>query len=546
MGPTGSNAQHAPLAVVADSDQDRLGASTTALTSAGFEVLSARDPASLAALINARTPSVIVVENALADSLHNPGAPILLLVGPEDSVDPKTVEAWRQADYIFSPVRNDELVQRVKALVGRAAERVRNRSKVEALRENLRNVSAAIRETNDPQIIANHVVRGFGRALDVDHVWFATFRDERVPLIRAQCNRSGLPQLPAKLGPSEETIIEVSNRLWAEAEVLAVTDHREEPDSRITKALHEWAEELHPISTVLLPVGEGSSALGVILLATVQERHPWTSAEIALMQHVAGNVAHGLIQGHLIGAQQRVLHQLRQLDKAKTDFLATVNHELRTPLTSITAYLDMIRDGAGGPVPEGISSMLDVVTRNSDRLRTLIEDMLTVSMQDASNLDLKPVDIAKLLQVVVATLRPLAESRHISVSFSEASEDVEITADEAKLEQVFTNIVANAIKFTPEGGQVGITSSVTASNGGPTSAVVRIADTGLGIPAHDLPHIFTRFYRASNATSAAVPGSGLGLAIAHDIISRHMGKMVFDSTLGTGTTVSVELPVGGP
>jgi two-component system phosphate regulon sensor histidine kinase PhoR len=206
----------------------------------------------------------------------------------------------------------------------------------------------------------------------------------------------------------------------------------------------------------------------------------------------------------------------------------------------------MIQDGSGGPVPEGISKMLDVIGRNSDRLRRLIEDMLTVSMQDGSNLDLKPVDIAKLLQVVVATLRPLAESRHVSVSFTEASEDIEITADEAKLEQVFTNIVANAIKFTPEGGQVGITSSVSASDNGARAATVRIADNGLGIPEHDLPHIFTRFYRASNATAAAVPGSGLGLAIAHDIISRHMGRLLLDSTLGSGTTVSVELPVGGP
>jgi signal transduction histidine kinase len=121
-----------------------------------------------------------------------------------------------------------------------------------------------------------------------------------------------------------------------------------------------------------------------------------------------------------------------------------------------------------------------------------------------------------------------------------------VTADEAKLEQVFTNIVANAIKFTPEGGRVGITSSMSASADGGRSALVQVADTGLGIPEHDLPHIFTRFYRASNATAAAVPGSGLGLAIAHDIISRHMGRMVFDSTLGSGTTVSVELPVGGP
>ncbi|WP_284986327.1 ATP-binding protein [Arthrobacter sp. fls2-241-R2A-172] len=546
MGETVADAGHSPSALVADSDEERLAASQSALTTAGFEVTTASDSASVALELQRHSPSVIVVGSFLARGLRSPGIPVLLLLDAEESVDVADIESLRMADYVLAPVRGAELVHRVRTLIGRSRERERSRGEIEALRESLRNVSSAIRETNDPQLIADHVVRGFGEALGVDHVWFATFRDERVPNIRAQWNGPGVAPLPARLGDSEETIAEAANKLWAEADVLAVSDHRKDPESAIAQALREWSGELHPISTVLLPVGEGATALGIILLCTVQEEHRWTRAEIALMQHVAGNVAHGLIQGHLISAQQRVLHQLRQLDKAKTDFLATVNHELRTPLTSITAYLDMIQDGSGGPVPEGISKMLDVIGRNSDRLRRLIEDMLTVSMQDGSNLDLKPVDIAKLLQVVVATLRPLAESRHVSLSFTEAGEDIEVTADEAKLEQVFTNIVANAIKFTPEGGRVGITSSVSASDNGARAATVRIADTGLGIPEHDLPHIFTRFYRASNATSAAVPGSGLGLAIAHDIISRHMGRLLLDSTLGSGTTVSVELPVGGP
>ncbi|UXM90824.1 ATP-binding protein [Paenarthrobacter sp. JL.01a] len=546
MGQNGAGVQHSLSAVVADSDADRLTVAADALGAAGFEVFRARDADDLSLQLQDHRPAVIVAGSALGQSLRSPGVPVLLLLGEDESVDVKAMESWRVADYVIGPVRGGEIIHRVNTLIRRSLERDRSRGEVEALRESLRSVSSAVRETNDPQQIADRVVRGFGEALGVDHVWFATFQDERVPSIRAQWSRDGLPMLPTRLGDSGNTIIDVANKLWTEADVLAVTDHRDDPGSEIAKALKAWSSELNPVSTVLLPVGEGASAMGIILLSTVEERHDWTRAEIALLQHVAGNVAHGLIQGHLISAQQRVLHQLRQLDKAKTDFLATVNHELRTPLTSITAYLDMIQDGSGGPVPEGINKMLDVIGRNSSRLRKLIEDMLTVSMQDGSNLDLKPVDIAKLLQVVVATLRPLAESRHVSVSVTESPEDIEVTADEAKLEQVFTNIVANAIKFTPEGGRVGISSAVSSSEDGGKAALVKIADNGLGIPEHDLPHILTRFYRASNATSAAVPGSGLGLAIAHDIISRHMGRMVFDSTLGSGTTVSVELPVGGP
>ncbi|MFJ5954465.1 ATP-binding protein [Paenarthrobacter sp. NPDC092416] len=547
MGTNGASIQHVSRsAVVADSDAARLALTTDALVAAGFDIIAASDHESLTVQLAENSPSVVVLENSLGHGLHSPGVPVLLLLNPGDSVNLDDVEALREVDYVMSPVRAEELTLRVETLIGRARERQRAREEVEALRESLRKVSAAVRATNDSQRIADHVVSGFGEALGVDHVWFATFRDERVPLIRAQWNRPGLAQLPAKLGASEDAVAEVANSLWTEADVLAVSDHAAEPATKVSLALQEWSGELNPVSSVILPVGEGPSALGIVVLATVHDHHEWTRVEIALMQHVAGNVAHGLIQGHLISAQQRVLQQLRALDKAKTDFLATVNHELRTPLTSITAYLDMIRDGSGGPVPEGIEKMLDVIARNSDRLRRLITDMLTVSKQDGSSLNLKPVDIAQLLQVVVATLRPQAESRHVSVDFDEGAEDIEVTADEAQLEQVFTNIVANAIKFTPEGGKVGITSERSASKDGGRSVLIRVADTGLGIPEHDLPHVLTRFFRASNATSTAVPGSGLGLAIAHDIISRHMGRLELDSTLGAGTTVSVELPVGGP
>ena len=287
---------------------------------------------------------------------------------------------------------------------------------------------------------------------------------------------------------------------------------------------------------------------GIIWITQLDAPREWTRAEIALIQHVAGNLAHSLIQGHLISAQVQVLQQLRELDKAKTDFLATVNHELRTPLTSITAYLDMIRDGAGGPVPAGIESMMEVISRNSDRLRRLIEDMLTVSQQDGSgNLNLKQVELGQVLRIVVAALRPLAESRNVVITGADSHEDVKIQADEAQLEQVFTNIVANAIKFTPDGGRISISVMPETRRGTATSPPSSaVADTGVGIPEQEIAQVFTRFYRASNASSAAVPGSGLGLAIAHDIVHRHGGSLELTSIPGSGTTVSVHLPVTGP
>jgi two-component system phosphate regulon sensor histidine kinase PhoR len=206
----------------------------------------------------------------------------------------------------------------------------------------------------------------------------------------------------------------------------------------------------------------------------------------------------------------------------------------------------MIRDGAGGPVPPGILSMMDVISRNSDRLRRLIEDMLTVSQQDSGNLNLKQVELGQVLRIVVAALRPLADSRNVTITGADSHEDVKVQADEAQLEQVFTNIVANAIKFTPKGGRISISFMTPASEAGSPCAVVDVMDTGVGIPEQEIAQVFTRFYRASNASSAAIPGSGLGLAIAYDIVRRHGGSLDLSSVLGEGTTVSVHLPVDGP
>ena len=199
------------------------------------------------------------------------------------------------------------------------------------------------------------------------------------------------------------------------------------------------------------------------------------------------------------------------------------------------------------PFRAGIESMMDVISRNSDRLRRLIEDMLTVSQQDSpGNLNLKQVELGQVLRIVVAALRPLAESRNVTIAGADSHEDVKVQADEAQLEQVFTNIVANAIKFTPHGGRISIAFMSADSAGGSPCAAVSITDTGVGIPDQEIGQVFTRFYRASNASSAAIPGSGLGLAIAQDIVRRHGGSLDLSSVLGKGTTVSVTLPVDGP
>jgi signal transduction histidine kinase len=211
------------------------------------------------------------------------------------------------------------------------------------------------------------------------------------------------------------------------------------------------------------------------------------------------------------------------------------------------AYLDMIQENTSDPVSHEVHQMLDIVVRNTERLRLLVEDMLSVSRNghEESPLHLTPVRLARTLEIVTAALRPLATLQNVTIAIAPAPEDPEIQADEVQLQQVFTNLVSNAIKFTPGGGRIDVGTVLQADADGTRRATVSVSDTGMGISQDEITHIFTRFYRASNAMSGAVPGTGLGLAITQDIVKRHGGRIDVASELGAGTTVSVSLPIEG-
>ncbi|MDQ0662100.1 two-component system phosphate regulon sensor histidine kinase PhoR [Arthrobacter ulcerisalmonis] len=527
-------------AVVADPDAGRLALNAKALRDAGYTVLEATDAAGLAALLEAGEPSIIVADAVL--SAVRSTAPVLVMVDLDNPGETAAANPPGVHDCITKPPAPKELVHRVSALIDQVSRRRASRQEAEGLREQLREVSAAVRATNDPQEIANHVVSGFGRTFKADHVVLATFEDHRVPVITASWHRRGLAELPAGALPREDEARATADALWAGTESLSA-DGNEAVARSEAKAAPAVAGAA---STLAVPIGEGNSSLGIIWIAMMDRPRTWSSAELGLIQHVAGNAAYGLIQSHLISSQQQVVKQLRELDKAKTDFLATVNHELRTPLTSIMAYLDMIQESTEHPVSKEVHQMLDIVVRNTGRLRTLIEDMLSVSRGGLDNMamQLAPVRLGQTLDLVAAALRPLATLQNVTIDVGPVPEDPEILADEVQLQQVFTNLVSNAIKFTPSGGRIEVGSESHAAADGSQWATVRIADTGIGISSDEINHVFTRFYRASNAMNGAIPGTGLGLAISKDIVDRHGGRIDVASTLGAGTTVTVSLPLG--
>ena len=527
-------------AVMADPDGGRLAVNAQALRDAGYEVRTAGDAGALAALLEAGEPSVVVVDTSL--SAVEAEAPVLVMVDLDSAAELASMQPPGIHDCVAKPVPPKELVHRATALIRQVSRRAAARQEAEGLREQLRLVSAAVRGTNDPQEIARLVVEGFGRTFKADHVRLTTFADERVPPITATWTRPGLDKLPAEALPDEDSARHTANRLWAAAETLSFDGSEE--DTRAGEA--SGTPRLAPAASLLaVPMGDGGSSLGIIWIVMLDQPRQWSRAELGLIQHVAGNAAHGLIQSHLISSQQQVVKQLQQLDKAKTDFLATVNHELRTPLTSIMAYLDMIQESTDQPVSPEVHQMLDIVVRNTERLRMLIEDMLSVSRNglDDNLMHLTPVRLGQTLDLVAGALRPLAQLQNVTIAVHPLPDDPEILADEVQLQQVFTNLVSNAIKFTPSGGRIEVGSESHAAADGTRWATVRVADNGIGISSEEIDQVFTRFYRASNAMSGAIPGTGLGLAITKDIVARHGGRIDVASTLGAGTTVTVSLPL---
>jgi signal transduction histidine kinase len=238
--------------------------------------------------------------------------------------------------------------------------------------------------------------------------------------------------------------------------------------------------------------------------------------------------------GHLVTAFNDTLGRLEQLFVSQQRFLADVSHELRTPLTVIKGNVDLMRR-----MKQMDEESLDNIEDEADRLTRLVGDLLLEAQAESGKLPLHfaPVEMDTLLLEVFKEMRILARER-VQIKLPEIDQIV-ISGDRDRLKQVLINLIANAIKYTPQGGVVVLSLGKVGDN-----ARLIVRDNGLGIPAEDLPHIFERFYRAEKSRSRSkVGGFGLGLSIAYWIVNHHGGQIEVDSAEGKGTTFCIYLPI---
>lgn len=248
--------------------------------------------------------------------------------------------------------------------------------------------------------------------------------------------------------------------------------------------------------------------------------------------------------GRLAASYRSMVMQLSELERLRAEFVGVASHELKTPINVMLGYLELLQEGIYGEISPKQREILETLTKQANSLTRLVKRLLDISRFEASGgkLDVRQVDLHKLLTTLESSFSVLAKQREISFSVNHG-EGLPATVlwDEDRINEVLGNLISNAFKFTPYGGEVAIT--VVPDKAGVS---ITVQDRGAGISADQLPHIFDKFYQADNQAQAATKGTGLGLAIAKEIVEAHGGAISVESHLGQGTTFVVTLPLEPP
>src|SRR5256714_1410920 len=288
-------------------------------------------------------------------------------------------------------------------------------------------------------------------------------------------------------------------------------------------------EALGPRSLICVPLAASGPPLGALTLVTSDTSgRRFSIADLTLAADLARRAA-------IVVEHARLFHEAQQATRARDDVLAVVAHDLRNPLNTVSMAVSLMLESTP---PERVQErrQVEIVRRATDRMNRMIQDLLDVKRMESGRLalDAKPESPVALINDTIDMLRPLASGSTIRLEGNVEEGLPSVLADSARIQQVLSNLVGNAVKFTPRNGRVSITAE-------PADGEVRfgVIDTGPGIPAEQLPHIFGRFWQAQASDRR---GIGLGLAIAKGIVEAHKGKIWVESHVGLGSTFYFTLP----
>lgn len=314
--------------------------------------------------------------------------------------------------------------------------------------------------------------------------------------------------------------------------------------------------------SVIVPLEARDGIVGLILLGAKKSGDPYSEGDLEVLQILAPELSVGIENArayHQIERFNETLRlrveratrklreansHLRELDKAKDEFISLASHQLRTPLTAIKGYLSMVEQGDAGRLKPEQAEFIHIASEGAERMASLIDDLLNVSRMDAGRfvIDRTPVDLAEMVEQEMKELQPHADSRHLKLVYHAPKQKLPtLMLDSTKTRQVIINFIDNAIYYTKEG-----TVLVSLERVG-EAVEFRVKDTGIGIPPQAQEKLFAKFFRAENARDVRPDGTGLGLYLAKQVVEIQGGEIVFASELGKGSTFGFRFPIStGP
>lgn len=396
-------------------------------------------------------------------------------------------------------------------------------------------VHAVLATADDAESAVRQTLSALGEALGWLGVQFWSARDDGLAL-RAWWDRPA-PSIDvsplrgiATLAPGvglPGLVLATGHPVWIEDLAGAVNFPRQE--AAVALGVH---------TAIALPIEVRGRVVAVIEAFSTD--HETRDEELLqLLAALGSQLGHFIEESQARAERDAMLVREQQASRLKDEFLAVVSHELRTPLAPIVGWARMLREQQ--PTPEQLRAGLQSIERNAMLETHLVEDLLDVSRMMAGKLAMAPVptDPAAAILASVETVRAASLEKRLELSFDVPATLPAILADPGRLQQIFSNVLSNAIKFTPEGGTVAVTARQC---DGMLDVVV--TDSGTGIEAAFLPHVFDRFRQADGQSTRAAGGLGLGLSIVHDLVAAHGGSVgVASEGVGRGTAVTIRLPI---
>jgi len=415
-------------------------------------------------------------------------------------------------------------------------------------------LNSRIRQSLDLQTILESAVRELGGALGASRCFVRLRRGTDLLAAASEWHAPEVPSVSAHPDPT------LPLQLAAVRERCTIETADARSDGRILGGIPDVTQ---PLAVLVAPILLRGDAIGVVCFHQVGIARFWREDEVGLVDEVAAELAIGVANARLFRSAEDAsrelgvkIAELERASRMKAQFLANMSHELRTPLNAVIGFSEMLLLGAHGSLTADQRDALETVARNGRHLLGLVNDILDLSKVEAGRMELHltQTDVRALVSDVLAGMDSLVTAKEHAIVMELAAEPLTVRADEMRVRQMLFNLISNAVKFTPRGGQIivrGVRKPMVLPAAGGTqeerdAVWVAISDNGIGIATNDQARLFTEFSQVDASHSRRYEGTGLGLALCKRFVELHGGQIGVESSLGHGSTFWVVLPVDGP